>query len=672
MAVVQLMLVWEENKMQIPSGDSFGNRSAQLKSTNIQGQSSDGLALMKGAVDGFYNELKTSALLDANNELFDYQVGLDTASSQVAELLAAGKITDKEIAPTYQKLEDAIKPPNFDGLDRNSQKQYLLDQKKLSYNNKLGISLLIKNAGAARAGATVARTVEKVGELAYSGKVSASGAIQTLENNEDFQKTGEFGFGFDWSLQKEANYQRLQSSYISGGIKDANDTGSIDQLKTLRAMLLEDNPETNYLTSLIKSDYLKQINASIDVNVGRSYANTLVDGMNQQVEKTGNLSAVNAYSLLRKTQGDTAKEDTETAKYIANQMGVKFDQQQFNNNPQYTEQLKQTFFNQALDRYGSPAMAAISIQVGHEQMNSWLKEFGNPSKGQLSEADFINKMPDEKLKQTALKISQQKEDELDIDSTLALIDRNKNLNDDQKCYAKAQVRQFAENLQNQQQLAYREKHQSVWRDLYVNKVPLGDIDPQLIKSLKNSDQITLLEKPVEQLDLSVLSEARGRLKAGEEFDVLGDYSSRLPINNLDKLLSLQQELADNPEKKEILKIMNAFVSDRSHLLGIQDKQRVSQLNDAVTDEIDDFELSKGRKATQQERRDITDRHILQAKLDEPFYRQRESIAQSIDNVTQVAIPEHARQQIINELKTEGLAVTDENIQLVYQGVKDVG
>lgn len=667
------MLVWEENKMQIPSGDSFGNRSAQLKSTNIQGPNTDGSSLMKGAVDGFYNELKTSALLDADNELFDYQVGLDTASSQVAELFATGQIADKEMASTYQTLVDAIKPPNFDGLDRNSQKQYLLDQQKLSHKNKLGISLLIKNAGAARAGATAARTVEKLGELAYGGKVSASEAIHTLESNEVFQRSGAFGFGLDWAFQKQVSYQGLQSSYILGGIKDANDTGNIDQLKTLRTMLLEDNPEVNYLTPLIKNKYLKEIDASIDVNVGRSYGNTLVDGMNQQVERTGDLSAVNAYSLLNKMQASEMQDDVAVAQHVAKQLGVKFDQQQFNDNPQYTEQLKQTYFNQALDQYGSPTMAAISTQVGNGQMDRWLKEFGNPIKGQLSEAEFIHKIPDEKLKQTALKISEQEDSQFNVDDMLALVEGNKNLNDEQKRIAKAQIRQSAENLQRQQQLAYREKHQSVWRDLYVNHVPLGEIDPQLINSLKKSDQIALLEKPVIQLDLSVLGEARGRLKAGEEFDVLKDYSTRLPINSLDKLLSLQQELIDNPEKKEALTTMNALVSSRSGLLGIQDKQRVSQLNDAVTEELDDFELSKGRKATAQERRDITDRHILQAKLDEPFYlKQKQTVTRDKRSSDIEKISTQSKQRISGELKAAGIAVTDENILSVYKGVKDVG
>ncbi len=659
--------------MQIPSGDSFGNRSAQLKQTNIQGPSSNGSDLMKGAVDGFYKELKTSALLDADNELFDYQVGLDTASSQVAELFATGQIADKEMASTYQTLVDAIKPPNFDGLDRNSQKQYLLDQQKLSHKNKLGISLLIKNAGAARAGATAARTVEKLGELAYGGKVSASEAIHTLESNEVFQRSGAFGFGLDWAFQKQVSYQGLQSSYILGGIKDANDTGNIDQLKTLRTMLLEDNPEVNYLTPLIKNKYLKEIDASIDVNVGRSYGNTLVDGMNQQVERTGDLSAVNAYSLLNKMQASEMQDDVAVAQHVAKQLGVKFDQQQFNDNPQYTEQLKQTYFNQALDQYGSPTMAAISTQVGNGQMDRWLKEFGNPIKGQLSEAEFIHKIPDEKLKQTALKISEQEDSQFNVDDMLALVEGNKNLNDEQKRIAKAQIRQSAENLQRQQQLAYREKHQSVWRDLYVNHVPLGEIDPQLINSLKKSDQIALLEKPVIQLDLSVLGEARGRLKAGEEFDVLKDYSTRLPINSLDKLLSLQQELIDNPEKKEALTTMNALVSSRSGLLGIQDKQRVSQLNDAVTEELDDFELSKGRKATAQERRDITDRHILQAKLDEPFYlKQKQTVTRDKRSSDIEKISTQSKQRISGELKAAGIAVTDENILSVYKGVKDVG
>ncbi|AZS49665.1 hypothetical protein DM558_02210 [Entomomonas moraniae] len=660
--------------MQIPSGDSFGNRSAQLKSTNIQGQSSDGLALMKGAVDGFYNELKTSALLDANNELFDYQVGLDTASSQVAELLAAGKITDKEIAPTYQKLEDAIKPPNFDGLDRNSQKQYLLDQKKLSYNNKLGISLLIKNAGAARAGATVARTVEKVGELAYSGKVSASGAIQTLENNEDFQKTGEFGFGFDWSLQKEANYQRLQSSYISGGIKDANDTGSIDQLKTLRAMLLEDNPETNYLTSLIKSDYLKQINASIDVNVGRSYANTLVDGMNQQVEKTGNLSAVNAYSLLRKTQGDTAKEDTETAKYIANQMGVKFDQQQFNNNPQYTEQLKQTFFNQALDRYGSPAMAAISIQVGHEQMNSWLKEFGNPSKGQLSEADFINKMPDEKLKQTALKISQQKEDELDIDSTLALIDRNKNLNDDQKRIAKASIKSFMLEKQQALKEKYQENHQAIWNQLYVKGEPINKVDASQLCALTEEDRKQLLEKtPPTQLDFQTYQEARGRVMAGKPIDLVKDYFGKIPKDQLKELIDLQENIKNDPARRDGVIKTSTLINSRIKAAGFINEKNLNILNASIVDDVESFEKKNGRVASPKEILDITDKQFVWMRLDEgawfdtqkPYYQMTKD-ERKVARVASVSnIPQKELRRIKDALKIQGLSDTEDNIIELY-------
>ncbi|MFD1259791.1 hypothetical protein [Entomomonas asaccharolytica] len=668
--------------MQIPIGE-FGNRVAQIRQTNIsnvgggQSQATDNvMGAVSAALTTIATNMQANNKLDAENELFQYQVGLDDINNQVTELYRTGKINYQQMPEERQKLIDNLPSPSFENLDKLEKKSFLLQKDKLLHANKLS---MIKQYGLAMqntAQSSVDERVANVTESVQQPNANLEDAKSSLFNSESFQQTGEFGFQDGWQPKVNEIYRRLESTFVQSQMKHASEAGNIEALQSIRTSLVDEEQFTA-LTPLVKKQFTKQVDALIDITTGKNYGKTLVNNVNQLVEKTGDFSAVRVFNNLSAMYKQALEKEGQSAttidqaKNIASVLGESFDEQRFNNDPQYTEQLQQNYFNKLLDNYGSPLMAAAAIQAGPEQLNKWLTEFGDPAKDELSDTDFIAKIPDYSIKQKLGRINQQlnnsSPDELDISASLAAIDNDSNLNNNQKRYAKAEFRQYMESVQQQLQTAYRENHQLVWRDIYINKIPLSEIDPARITQLTASDQVVLLDTPKKTLDVVVYSEAKGRLKAGDNFNVLKEYGNKLPVNQLDELLNLQQDLTINPEKRNALLTTTSMIADRSKLLGITDSRILNQLNDNITSELADLETNRGRKVTQQEMQDISDRYILKAKLDQQtnWYKPQQQIINENAVIKIEQIPVNVKQKISKVLEQNDLEVTDENIIQAY-------
>lgn len=667
----------------------FGGRVAQVRQTNINNVGAGvGEARAKAfgavttALEGIATKMLANDKLDAENELFDYQAGLDDINNQVTELYSTGKIDYKQMPEMRQKMIDELPGPSFDNLDKLERKRFLLEKKKLLHANKLG---MVKQYGLAMQNAaqsSVDKYVTNADKLVQQPNANLEETANNLFANQDFQQTGQFGYENGWQPQQNEIYQRLTSTFVQSQMKHASDAGDIKSLQTIRSSLVDDK-QFSALTPLAKKQFTHEVDALIDITTGKSYGKKLVSNFSQLIEKTGDFSAIKAYQAFSFLQNndltDTNNElSMDSAKNLAKAAGIAFDKERFSNDPHYLQELQQNHFSQALDQYGSPLMASLAMQVGDKKLNQWIQQFGDPSKDQISEEDFIAKVPDKGIKQTMQKIGQQlKEspaDQLNIEASLAAIDNDKSLNSNQKRYAKAEFRQYAESVQQQLQTAYRENHQSVWRDIYINKIPLSEIEPQRLTNLTSEDQANLLDSPKKSLDLALFSEAKGRVKAGDDFNILKDYGNKLPVNQLEQLLGLQQDLTSNPDKKNYFTSTTAMVKDRSKLLGITDQHNINRLNDGITEEIAELENSNGRKATQQEIQNIADKQILKTRLDRENYlvtnkeANGNTVALGTTELSQIS--ENNRKRIVQALKQNGLEVTDENILKAYSGVKN--
>lgn len=624
----------------------FGGRVAQVRQTNINNVGAgvgDARAKAFGAVttalEGIATKMLANDKLDAENELFDYQAGLDDINNQVTELYSTGKIDYKQMPEMRQKMIGELPGPSFDNLDKLERKRFLLEKKKLLHANKLG---MVKQYGLAMQNAaqsSVDKYVTNADRLVQQPNANLEETTNNLFANQDFQQTGQFGYENGWQPQQNEIYQRLTSTFVQSQMKHASDAGDIKSLQTIRSSLVDDK-QFSALTPLAKKQFTHEVDALIDITAGKSYGKKLVSNFSQLIEKTGDFSAIKAYQAFSSLQNndltDTNNElSIDNAKNLAKAVGIAFDKERFSNDPHYLQELQQNHFSQALDQYASPLMASLATQVGDKKLNQWLQQFGDPSKDQISEEDFIAKVPDKGIKQTMQKISLQlKEspaDQLNIEASLAAIDNDKSLNSNQKRYAKAEFRQYAENIQKQQQQAYQTQREELWRDIFINNTALSEISPERIASLEKIGATELFEKsPAITMNYNLFQEARGRIKAGEQVDLIKEYFGGIPNDQLDGLLKLQKDLISNPDKKNTLFKTASIIGSKAKEIGIISNKLISRLQDSITDEIESLESNGKHKVSQDEIQQILDKQLILAKIDEAYSPSREDYYESYE------------------------------------------
>lgn len=670
--------------MQIPLGE-FGGRTPQVRQTNIgnvgggQGQAkANAFSAVTTALEGIATKMLANDRLDAENQLFDYQAGLDDINNQVAELYSTGEIDYKQMPEMRQQLIDKLPAPSFDNLDKLDRKKFLLERKKVLHTNKLSMVKQYGLAMQSAAQSTVDKKVTNADKIVQQPNANLEETANNLFANGDFQQIGQLGYEDGWQPQQNEIYQRLTNTFVQSQMKHASDSGDIKSLQTLQKNLVDDE-QFAVLTPLAKKQFSQQIDALIDITAGKTYGKKIVNNFNQLFEKTGDFSAIKAYQAFSSLQnndsiGTQKPLSIDNAKNLAKAIGVPFDEQRFNDDPQYQQELQQGHFSQALDQYGSPLMATLAMQVGDKKLNQWLQQFGDPNKGQVSEEELIAEIPDKSIKQKMQKISQQLKDsptdQFDIEASLAAIDNDKSLNSNQKRYAKAEFRQYAENKQQQQQQFYKQVREDVWRDVYVNNIAISEISPEKITSLEKIGGAELFEKkPATTLDFNLLQEARGRLKAGEQVDLIKDYFGKIPNQQLEILLNIQKDIDSNPDKKNRLSQLTATVNSNAKAIGVVNNKVISRLQDIVTEEIETIESNTGRKINQDELQQIMDKQMILAKINsansitnEDYYQDNSYQRYDQSYITNInEVPGIDQQQIKEALAINDMPVTDELI-----------
>lgn len=84
----------------------------------------------------------------------------------------------------------------------------------------------------------------------------------------------------------------------------------------------------------------------------------------------------------------------ETGKRAAARAGVAWDEDRFYNDKAYNEQIGTAELWTMFQKYrGDEVLAAAAYNAGPGRADRWVKKFGDPRKGQISDADFASKIP---------------------------------------------------------------------------------------------------------------------------------------------------------------------------------------------------------------------------------------------------------------------------------------
>ncbi|BFN26465.1 soluble lytic murein transglycosylase precursor [Pseudomonas sp. SCT] len=121
---------------------------------------------------------------------------------------------------------------------------------------------------------------------------------------------------------------------------------------------------------------------------GKAGFRALVDSVIKH-ESSGNVAAVSpkgARGLMQLMPG--------TARDMAAELGLPFDEARLTSDAEYNKRLGSAYLNKMLERYdGHQALALAAYNAGPGKVDEWLKNHGDPRRGEIDAASWIHKIP---------------------------------------------------------------------------------------------------------------------------------------------------------------------------------------------------------------------------------------------------------------------------------------
>jgi soluble lytic murein transglycosylase-like protein len=147
--------------------------------------------------------------------------------------------------------------------------------------------------------------------------------------------------------------------------------------------------------SVIQGLHAPNLPAALEI-AGEPLVNAVITA-----ESGGDASAVSPKGArgLMQLMPDTARE-------VAGQMGLEYDEGKLTADPAYNKALGTRYLQNMAARYGgNQTLALAAYNAGPKRVDKWIREFGDPTKGEISDADFAAKIPFKETRDYVAKVS---------------------------------------------------------------------------------------------------------------------------------------------------------------------------------------------------------------------------------------------------------------------------
>lgn len=112
--------------------------------------------------------------------------------------------------------------------------------------------------------------------------------------------------------------------------------------------------------------------------------------------QTGLTSSAGAHGLMQLMP--------ETAKAMANELGIPYDENKLKNDAQYNQQLGERYLAKLQDRFGSSALAVAAYNAGPSKVDQWIRKFGDPRTDAIDITDWVQKIPYQETRKYVQKV----------------------------------------------------------------------------------------------------------------------------------------------------------------------------------------------------------------------------------------------------------------------------
>lgn len=665
--------------MQIPTGDNFGNRLPQLRQTNIARGSTGAASIASSltVIGDMFSKIKSNkeaiTKLDLSNQLDKRNQQLDELMDNWQLKIQTGEMSEEGLQKEYEKTLNDLKRPNFNGLNEYDQKQMTAIWDQSDYQLKRKVAGLHKNIQINSGANQLNQQFISLRQEAMKPDVDPQLIKQKLEL-EETNKVGGLVFDDKWQQQKTEELRQIDLSYIQGQINLGSANKDLAKLKTLKEQML-DAEQFKGVDAFERNKFISQIDSQVNVQRGTSYANAMTKGLTQLVTKTNDTQTAGVYlGVARQTNTGLSvyAMQPENIENFAKANNKDFDAKRYAEDKGYREELGQQYFISSLNQYGSPILAATVYLVGDKQLDHWLKEYGDPRTQQLSDKEFVEKIPDGEVRNKLQDTLKQADKGLDTKVMTEAVDNDPSLNKEQKIYAKREIKLTCDVIADQQNTAYLANLNKQWCELYVNNKTIADLSPQELSQVRARDRHILNIRPPKQgeYDESVYSEARARVKMDRGDNIIRDYGYKLPVEKIMELIALQQQLKNDPEwqkqLKDNFKVVEDIYKEKSTFHGLNEPVK---LYDIVSEEMR-FRKNQGKPMSPSEIRVFTRRQLLEVKIadsgliwnDSKYLYQTTSDERTKAYVKDLKqIPTDLMRTIEEGLRDRGIPVTEESV-----------
>lgn len=643
-----------------------------------------------GVLDLQRREDQALARVKASNALLDYEGQLESGVIDLGSKLKSLELQPDEADNAYQQFVGKLDPVKVPGIDTAVQEEIGLSMRKMQMQKRQQFQGLIQEARVGVAKSELRSrfdTLENASSMPDADLPKIFGRVR----EEGIQQVGRAAWGIDgWDKELRTFEQSAYTANALGRIHQAgNDTAKLQQIHT-DLTNWQGGPYQG-LTAKGRESLLGTLNPLLDRSVGVAAGHQAVaqgDGAVGglfasmiQAESSGQqFDASGAPLTSSKGAVGVSQIMPATGPEAAQAAGLPWDEKRFRTDAGYNRALGEGLFNKLLQTYdGNQVLAVAAYNAGPGRVQEWIGRFGDPRKGEITNDDFIQRIPFQETRDYTRKVIDQaarQQAKPEFGPIARAIDARTDLSTEQKRIAISDARQRFEWQQDEQKQRYAELQGNAW-----NTVLQGgrwqDIEPTVWAGLVPKDRKSLMDyRPNRPTDPETYIHARDLIMDGKEVNLLG-MRDKFSDSDFTRLVDLQLKTkAGGVSSTASISTGRSMFNDALRMAGIptspkagsKEAKQKAKAEMYVDEQIRNLEQEQGKKASHEQIQQVIDDAFIKGTImgsgvffNDTGYRFELAPGQRMKVTDIEAIPAGERKLITEALKRHGKEIDDLSI-----------